>query len=140
MALNHHGTQKGNIYYYNSYWNIRLKTKKTVLYIIGLTYSWFFRDLTAHERSHSRVKLYECEECQVSLTHQSSMVRHYRTVHKMVKTVKTKQPVLSASVPDNSVSWFIITFPVWLRNRLISAGLESVHSHTKKSCIAIFHE
>ena len=37
-------------------------------------------------------------------------------------------------------------FPVWLRSRLISAGLEPVLSHNEKSCIAsyyrlnIFHE
>ena len=30
----------------------------------------------------------------------------------------------------------IISFPVWLPNRLISAGLEPVFSHTEKSCIA----
>ena len=29
-------------------------------------------------------------------------------------------------------------FPVWLPNRLISAGLEPVLSHTYKSCIASF--
>ncbi len=29
-----------------------------------------------------------------------------------------------------------IHIPVWLRNRLISTGLEPVLSHTKKSCIA----
>ena len=28
-------------------------------------------------------------------------------------------------------------FPVWPRNRLISAGLEPAPSHTKKSCIAL---
>eukprot|EP00088_Acartia_fossae_P029761 TRINITY_DN3065_c0_g1_i15.p1 TRINITY_DN3065_c0_g1~~TRINITY_DN3065_c0_g1_i15.p1 ORF type:complete len:476 (-),score=79.44 TRINITY_DN3065_c0_g1_i15:211-1638(-) len=53
------------------------------------------RDLGAHQRTHSIVKPYQCEECDVALTHQSSMVRHYRTVHKMVKHVKYKPPVLS---------------------------------------------
>ncbi len=30
----------------------------------------------------------------------------------------------------------IIVFPVWLRNRLLSAELEKVHSQTKNRCIA----
>ena len=29
-------------------------------------------------------------------------------------------------------------FPVWLQNRLISAGLEPVLSHAEKSCIALY--
>ena len=29
--------------------------------------------------------------------------------------------------------------PVWLRNRLISAGLEPVPSHTEKACIASYY-
>ena len=36
-----------------------------------------------------------------------------------------------------------IVFPVWLRNRSISAGLEPVLSYTEKSCIesyTMFHE
>ena len=32
-----------------------------------------------------------------------------------------------------------ITFPVWLRNRLISAGLEPALSNTEKSCIALYN-
>ena len=42
--------------------------------------------------------------------------------------------------------FFIKHFPVWLRNRLISAGLEPVLSHTEKSYILlnvlypVFHE
>ena len=34
----------------------------------------------------------------------------------------------------------LISFPVWLRNRLISAGLESALSHTEKSCIASYYK
>ena len=30
-------------------------------------------------------------------------------------------------------------FPLWLRNRLMSAGLEPVFSHTEKSCIALYY-
>ena len=30
-------------------------------------------------------------------------------------------------------------FPLWLRNRFISAGYELVLSHTKKSCIALYY-
>ena len=30
----------------------------------------------------------------------------------------------------------VISFPVWLRNRLLSAGLELVLSQTEKACIA----
>ncbi len=30
----------------------------------------------------------------------------------------------------------VIDFPVWLRNRLLSAGLEPVLSQTEKACIA----
>ncbi len=33
----------------------------------------------------------------------------------------------------------IYWFPLWLRNRLISAGLEPVYSHTEKSCIASYN-
>ena len=33
-----------------------------------------------------------------------------------------------------------LKFSVWLRNRLIPAGLEPVPSHTEKSCIASYHE
>ena len=29
-----------------------------------------------------------------------------------------------------------LIFPVWLRNRIISAGSEPIHSHTEKSCLA----
>ena len=32
-----------------------------------------------------------------------------------------------------------ITIPVWLRNRLISTGLEPVLSHIEKSCIASYY-
>ena len=34
---------------------------------------------------------------------------------------------------------FRIIFPVWLLNRLISAGLEVVLSHTEKLCIASYY-
>ena len=33
----------------------------------------------------------------------------------------------------------VILFPVWLRNRLLSAGLELVLRHTEKSCIVSYY-
>ena len=37
-------------------------------------------------------------------------------------------------------SWFLsYFFPVWLRNQLISSGLELVLSHTEKSCIMSYY-
>ena len=34
---------------------------------------------------------------------------------------------------------YLILFTVWLRNRLVFAGLEPVISHTKKSCIKSYY-
>ena len=35
-------------------------------------------------------------------------------------------------------NYWLTLFPEWLRNQLISAGLEPVLSHTEKSCIVSY--
>ena len=47
---------------------------------------------------------------------------HYRKIELLLKKARDKKGV--------------INFPVWLRNRLLSAGLEPVLSQTEKACIA----
>ena len=41
--------------------------------------------------------------------------------------------------PYDGVSSFIMRFPVWLRNRLISAGLKLVFSFIESSCLASYY-
>ena len=66
--------------------------------------------------------------------HQSTAKYHQQTVNLNNKFNNKNAPVKSTNL---RLEFIIKLFPVWLRNRLISAGLGPVLSHVK-SCIVLY--
>ena len=60
----------------------------------------------------------------------------------MVRAAKILERMVNQNTFDDiaqGIFSIFVFFPVWLRNRLISAGLEPVTSNTEKSCIASYY-
>ena len=98
-----------------------LSTKKGyfVYYSLGCTYAY-------HPLSYPFRFL-------IILNMTSTLLSPVLASHKPLFVIFSLSPFFSVATLK-----FKHDFPVWLRNRLISAGLETVFSHTEKSCIVSY--
>ena len=63
-----------------------------------------------------------------------------KSSHKHIHTVSTRSHSCLSFFRSSGKEYLFLIFPVLLRNRLISAGFETVLFYTKQSCKALYYK